>query len=246
MWFPHCFTPTSGKACIHTSYFLPGKDTTRLARTWHIRSNTVLYGKLILTRTNHLRIVQQFQFLIFDLINLISLCLTLWNRNISCSRRESKPIARFYTDSTIPAPTCGSIFSETTYLLPFREILKEMASARDQHLSLEAISSWNIQNRIVGKQMNNVSEWVWYEVIVPQHLARGTEKNHEDLSEENRCPGRDSSWECPKYKSRTLQLHQPVWSKFCTETDQNHTFNYTNGTLYVKRLRTWRTRYNWG
>jgi hypothetical protein len=84
--------------------------------------------------------------------------------------------------------------------------------------------------------MNNELEWVWYEVVVPQHLAGGTEKNHENLSEDNRCPGRDSSRQSPKYKSRTLQVHQPVWSKFCTEADQNHTCNYTYGTWYVKAI----------
>jgi hypothetical protein len=42
--------------------------------------------------------------------------------------------------------------------------------------------------------MSNELECVSYEVV-----AGGTEENHEDLSEDNRCPYRDSSGEYPKW-----------------------------------------------
>jgi hypothetical protein len=118
--------PPAGKPTVtrHTSF--PGKTRHALPFLRNIHWNTALYGKLILTRTIPLRIVQQFQLFIFDPINLISLCLTLWNNNICCSRGESNPEyrARCYTDTAIPAPTCGSRPTETRYLLRFHQIYK--------------------------------------------------------------------------------------------------------------------------
>jgi hypothetical protein len=45
-------------------------------------------------------------------------------------------------------------------------------------------------------------------MLSPQFTG-GTGENHEKL-QDNRCPDQDSNRATPKYKSRTLPLHQPA------------------------------------
>jgi hypothetical protein len=41
------------------------------------------------------------------------------------------------------------------------------------------------------------------------HCSEGTGRNQE-IPQDRQCPGRDSNWKPPEYKSRTLQLDQSV------------------------------------
>jgi hypothetical protein len=62
--------------------------------------------------------------------------------------------------------------------------------------------------------VNNEFEKVREKVVVAQfkilfrNFPAATLKNHESLSENVRCPDRDSKWALPEYKSQTLPLER--------------------------------------
>jgi hypothetical protein len=49
-----------------------------------------------------------------------------------------------------------------------------------------------------------------YFSVISRHSPGGTSENRENLGQDNRCPGRDSNWEPPKYKHEELPP-QPIF-----------------------------------
>jgi hypothetical protein len=74
--------------------------------------------------------------------------------------------------------------------------------------ALYSIGSW--VNRWMMNWKRFRTKLSWRNRILSRHLPGGTEENHENISQNMRCHGRDSNWVPPECKFRVLSLCHPV------------------------------------